>query len=172
MPQNSGKGSSEDQSSLCPSSLPVEKAVASVCLIAVDNGVWASGVLLNDQGLVLTNAHLLEPWRFGKRTSDTSFLGVKPGGFAWSSDSMGSRKIRVRLNHTDPWTWRDAIAIYICKGSLDVALLQLESVPEQLFPMVTDFSRPSIGSKAYVIGHGLFGPRCGITPVIPLLLLS
>ncbi|KAI9076834.1 hypothetical protein K1719_041138 [Acacia pycnantha] len=48
------------------SSLPIEKAMPSICLVTIDDGVWASGVLLNSKGLILTNAHLLEPWRFGK----------------------------------------------------------------------------------------------------------
>ena len=137
--------------------------MCSVCLITVDNGVWASGVLLNDQGLILTNAHLLEPWRFGKKTTDP-FIGGEPGGHKWSLMPRGSRKICVRLDQKNPWIWCDAKVIYVCKGPLDVALLQLESVPDQLCPIIMDFSRPSIGSKAYVIGHGLFGPRCGISP--------
>lgn len=51
-----------------PSQLPVEEAMGGICLVTCDDGVWASGVLLNKQGLILTNAHLLEPWRFGKTT--------------------------------------------------------------------------------------------------------
>lgn len=150
----------EGLSSCCPS--PVEKAVPSVCLITVDDGVWASGVLLNHEGLILTNAHLLEPWRFGKRMADP-FIGGEHATYTWSSSYRGSRNIRVRMDHTDPWIWCDAKVVYICKGPLDVALLQLESVPNQLCPIVMDFSRPSVGSKAYIVGHGLFGPRCGIS---------
>eukprot|EP00249_Psilotum_nudum_P022667 c28604_g1_i1 orf=372-2789(+) len=44
----------------------VEQAIASVVLVTVGGGAWASGIILNDKGLILTNAHLLEPWRFGK----------------------------------------------------------------------------------------------------------
>ncbi|KAJ7546899.1 hypothetical protein O6H91_08G059800 [Diphasiastrum complanatum] len=46
--------------------LAVQKAVASVVLVTVGDGAWASGIILNKGGLILTNAHLLEPWRFGK----------------------------------------------------------------------------------------------------------
>ncbi|KAH7662003.1 Peptidase Do protein [Dioscorea alata] len=53
------------------SQLSLEKTLPSIVLVTVDGGAWASGVLLNDQGLILTNAHLLEPWRFDK----TSLLG-------------------------------------------------------------------------------------------------
>lgn len=188
----------------CPSSLSVQKAMASICLITIDESVWASGVLLNDQGLILTNAHLLEPWRFGKTTvnggrnetkskvlvippEESAFSGYgKVGGYQKSlslpqkalkivdssvaDEGKGCklsfsyerhRNIRVRLDHVDPWIWCDARVAYVCKGPLDVALLQLENVPDQLCPINVDFECPYLGSKAYVIGHGLFGPRCG-----------
>ncbi|KAM5588178.1 hypothetical protein ABKV19_006558 [Rosa sericea] len=175
----------------------VEKAIASVCLITIDDGVWASGVFLNKQGLILTNAHLLEPWRFGKRTASDGSISEAPPllsdgsvspeqkiqGFlpglhkngdpsfgnehgALNSSYKGHRNIRVRLDHMDPWIWCDAKVVYVCKGPLDVALLQLQYIPDQLSPVVMDFSSPSLGSKAYVIGHGLFGPRCGFSPSI------
>ncbi|XP_062013114.1 glyoxysomal processing protease, glyoxysomal [Rosa rugosa] len=175
----------------------VEKAITSVCLITIDDGVWASGVFLNKQGLILTNAHLLEPWRFGKRTASDGSISEAPPllsdrslspeqkiqGFlpglhkngdpsvgnehgALNSSYKGHRNIRVRLDHMDPWVWCDAKVVYVCKGPLDVALLQLQCIPDQLSPVVMDFSSPSLGSKAYVIGHGLFGPRCGFSPSI------
>jgi hypothetical protein len=42
----------------------VERAVSSVVTLAVEDGAWASGVVLSTTGLILTNAHLIEPWRF------------------------------------------------------------------------------------------------------------
>jgi hypothetical protein len=42
----------------------VERAVSSVVTLAVEDGAWASGVVLSETGLILTNAHLIEPWRF------------------------------------------------------------------------------------------------------------
>ncbi|KAK9267768.1 hypothetical protein L1049_010202 [Liquidambar formosana] len=188
---------------------PVEKAMTSICLVTIDDGAWASGVLLNKQGLILTNAHLLEPWRFGKTTvnggrTDTSseaffipsenfvslghkrvggpqksqgFLSKTPyvadtsagddnGGYIFGSTYNGLRRIRVRLDHVDPWIWCDARVVYVSKGPLDIALLQLEFVPDQLCPIGMDFARPSPGSKAYVIGHGLFGPRSDFFPSV------
>lgn len=177
--------------------------MAAICLVTIDDGVWASGVVLNDQGLILTNAHLLEPWRFGKTTvrnvrygtksENLSFLSeeslgqdkvdgnqksqsllpsslktVNPfvvdehGRYKTSLSYGGNKNIRVRLDHTEPWVWCDAKLVYVCRGPLDVALLQLEYVPDELSPIIMDFEWPSSGSKAYVIGHGLFGPRCGI----------
>lgn len=187
------------------SQLPVEKAITAICLVTIDDGVWASGVLLNNQGLILTNAHLVEPFRFGKTTLGSATYGTKSeklsflskesaslwqnrvegsdknqsfipnllgtvnhsvgdehGGYKLSASYGGHRKIRVRLDHTKPWVWCDAKVVFVCKGPLDVALLQLDDVPDQLSPIIMDFECPSLGSRAYVLGHGLFGPRCGI----------
>jgi hypothetical protein len=186
------------------SPLPIEKAMSSVCLVTIGDGVWASGILLNSQGLILTNAHLLEPWRFGKThisgrgygTNTEKFSSMLEGTtshgnrvesiqisqklpskmtnlFPFPNDEKGRyksnstydnhRNIRVRLDHIEPWVWCDAKVVYICKGPWDVALLQLEPVPDNLLPIVINISRPSTGSKAYVIGHGLFGPKCGMS---------
>ncbi|CAL0300907.1 unnamed protein product [Lupinus luteus] len=178
--------------------LPTEKAMASICLVTIGDGVWASGVLLNSQGLILTNAHLLEPWRFGKThlsgggygTNSEKFpfklegatdlrngiasiqksqtLPSKVGTvYSFTADTYNNyRNIRVRLDHVNPSVWCGARVVYICKGPWDVALLQLESVPEKLLPVEINFSRPSTGSKTHVIGHGLFGPKCGFFPSV------
>lgn len=184
----------------------VEKAMASVCLVTIGKGIWASGVLLNRQGLILTNAHLIEPWRFGKtnvsgeRSIENAKLlqshtqhspcsmhngvfGGKKGGNITKNASKnanhdqlednkssfanyGRRNLRVRLNHAEPWIWCDAKVLYICKGPWDVALLQLEQVPEQLSPIIMDCSWPSLGSKIHVIGYGLLGPKSGFSPSV------
>ncbi|KAG4960437.1 Glyoxysomal processing protease, glyoxysomal [Glycine soja] len=189
------------------SPLPIEKAMTSVCLVTIGDGVWASGVLLNSQGLILTNAHLLEPWRFGKehvngggygtnsekissmlegtayvvnrvesnQVSQTSplkmpilypFAANEQGGYKSSPTYDNHRNIRVRLDHIKSWVWCDAKVVYVCKGPWDVALLQLESVPDDLLPITMNFSRPSTGSQAFVIGHGLFGPKHGFFPSV------
>lgn len=188
---------------------PVEKAMSSICLINIDDGAWASGIFLNKQGLVLTNAHLLEPWRFGKAAAggescqttselisfqsnaSSSSEHEKPSGvlsqttvpsghrtsdfpvgdrheasnFNWIRN-LGLRSIRVRLDSTNPWLWSDAKVVYVSKGPLDVALLQLEFIPDQLVPINVDLACPSPGSQAYVIGHGLLGPRSNLLPSV------
>lgn len=188
----------------------VEKAMASICLITVDDGAWASGILLNKKGLVLTNAHLLEPWRFRKTTageksgakSEVNFMRshsvspenkifcshtknwellsteVMPVDLSVSDERRGynfnmvntRRSIRVRLDNKEPGKWVDARVLYVSQGPLDVALLQLDYVPEQLVPIAVDLTCPSPGLKACVIGHGLFGPRRG--KLFPNLFLS
>ncbi|CAN8304032.1 unnamed protein product [Cochlearia groenlandica] len=175
----------------------VEKSMESICLITINDGVWASGVLLNEHGLILTNAHLLEPWRFGRGGvyGEREENGLKPyiiGAEEFSSTkcrfweqegqtktptdlysykqsffhTTGHKGIRVRLFHQGSWTWCPAKTVYICKEKLDVALLQLEHVPGKLQPITADFSSPLLGSSAHVVGHGLFGPRCGLSPSI------
>ncbi|KAL2620277.1 hypothetical protein R1flu_000482 [Riccia fluitans] len=53
----------------------ISQALSSVVLVTIGDGAWASGVILTETGLILTNAHLLEPWRFGKmRSSQHSTL--------------------------------------------------------------------------------------------------
>ncbi|PHU26219.1 hypothetical protein BC332_04551 [Capsicum chinense] len=183
----------------------IEKAMSSICLITVDDGAWASGVLLNKKGLLLTNAHLLEPWRFGKTSVNGSGYKTKSdvvfttpdqsehpgdekfaiyrrnkyllqkelktphffdeqGTFRVNLANTSSRTIRVRLDFMDPWVWTYAKVVHVSRGPLDVALLQLQLVPDELSPITADFMRPSPGSKAYIIGHGLFGPRCDFLP--------
>lgn len=200
----------------CSPPSPVENAMASICLITIDDGAWASGVLMNKQGLILTNAHLLEPWRFrkaaaGEKTgakSDVIFTPsssasperekfgshpkswellstkLKPadlsvsdehGGYKFNMGNTTQRSIRVRLDNRDPWIWVNAKVLYVSQGPLDVALLQLDFVPEKLRPIVMDFTCPFPGSTAYVIGHGLFGPRRGnvsLTLFICILVLT
>ncbi|PWA48272.1 Peptidase S1C [Artemisia annua] len=161
----------------------IEKAMSSICLITVGDGVWASGVLLNSHGLILTNAHLLEPWRFKKTAANETHKTVsniffapsneigawppkKPEIFQSSSNKRNHQSIRVRVDYLDRWIWCDANVLYLSKGPLDIALLQLEFVPDKLQPIVMDFICPSPGSKVYVIGHGLFGPRCDLLPSV------
>ncbi|XP_022142191.1 glyoxysomal processing protease, glyoxysomal isoform X2 [Momordica charantia] len=197
-----------ENSYCCPFPNKVEKAMASVCLVTIGEGIWASGVLLNSQGLILTNAHLIEPWRFGKTNSSAErsienaqllqthtedspcsmhngvFGGKNSGSLKQNASenaniliqdqlqdnksfaNYGRRNLRVRLNHADQWIWCDAKVIYICQGPWDVALLQLEQIPEQLSPIKMDCSCPSSGSKIYVIGHGLLGPKSGFSPSV------
>ncbi|KAK4347178.1 hypothetical protein RND71_033517 [Anisodus tanguticus] len=185
----------------------IEKAMPSICLITVDDGAWASGVLLNKQGLLLTNAHLLEPWRFGKTSVSSSgyntksnvvftpsdqsehpgdekfdihcrnkhllqkelktsqfFVDNEQGSFRVNLANTSSKTIRVRLDFMDPWVWTNAKVVHVSRGPLDVALLQLQLVPDELCPITVDFMHPSPGSKAYILGHGLFGPRCDFLP--------
>lgn len=147
---------------------PVERAISSIVLITVSNGSWASGIVLNTHGLILTNAHLLEPWRYGRthalNTVKKMTCGVQeknPINPSLSTSYRNYDKLRVRLNHLKPWNWSDARVVYVSKGPIDVALLQLETVPDELHPITVDVSPPSIGFHVHAIGHGNFGAWSG-----------
>ncbi|CAA7409128.1 unnamed protein product [Spirodela intermedia] len=176
---------------------PLEKAVSSIVLITMGDEAWASGILVNKHGLILTNAHLLEPWRFRRHAlldsenEESVFSALEGEPFfldgrrspqsllktAEIVDSehqatllgpgyKGYKRIRVRLNHTEPLIWSDAHVVYVSKGPLDIALLQLDLVPQRLHLIVPDFVCPSAGSRVHAIGHGPFGPRSDIRPYV------
>jgi len=71
------------------------------------------------------------------------------------------KRISVRLDHAERQMWCNASVVFISKGPLDVALLQMEKVPVELNTIRPEFVCPTAGSSVYVVGHGLFGPRSG-----------
>jgi peroxisomal leader peptide-processing protease len=171
----------------CISPRSLREAISAVVLVTVGDTSWASGIVLNKRGLVLTNAHLLEPWRFG-RTSPSdlqaSFAGehlnagenkslqpqqgkisnedaVKHKVSSFNLGFKRGKRISVRLDHEERQIWCNASVVFISKGPLDVALLQIEKVPVELNTIRPEFVCPTAGSPVYVVGHGLFGPRSG-----------
>ncbi|KAK2374036.1 translocon at the outer envelope membrane of chloroplasts [Trifolium repens] len=77
------------------SPLPIEKAMSSVCLVTIGDGVWASGILLNSQGLILRNVHLLETWRFGKTQISGRGYGTNADKFSSMLEGTTSHGNRV-----------------------------------------------------------------------------
>ncbi|EES19752.1 glyoxysomal processing protease, glyoxysomal isoform X1 [Sorghum bicolor] len=172
----------------CISPPLLREAISAVVLVTVSDTSWASGIVLNKRGLVLTNAHLLEPWRFG-RTSPSdlqaSFTGEhlnagenkssQPEGKFSNEDAVNhnvslfnlgfkrEKRISVRLDHAERQIWCNASVVFISKGPLDVALLQIDKVPIELNTIRPEFVCPTAGSSVYVVGHGLFGPRSGLS---------
>ncbi|XP_047163563.1 glyoxysomal processing protease, glyoxysomal isoform X4 [Vigna umbellata] len=157
------------------SPLPIEKAMPSVCLVTIGDGVWASGVLLNSQGLILTNAHLLEPWRFGKEHVSGRGYGTNSEKSSSTSEGTAYLGNRVESNQVSqtsqlkmpiiyPFTANEQGGYKLLNPTYDNRRnIRLESVLDDLLPITMEFSRPSTGSKAFVIGHGLFGPKRGMT---------
>ncbi|BBN15391.1 peroxisomal leader peptide-processing protease [Marchantia polymorpha subsp. ruderalis] len=76
---------SEAKSDMSPA---ISKALNSVVLVTIGDGAWASGVVLSESGLILTNAHLLEPWRFGKMRSSqhNNLLSTRQVLSAWGAE--------------------------------------------------------------------------------------
>jgi hypothetical protein len=46
--------------------------------------------------------------------------------------------------------------VFISKGPLDIALLQIDKVPIELNTIRPEFVCPTAGSSVYVVGHGRF----------------
>uniref|UniRef100_J3M8J0 Glyoxysomal processing protease, glyoxysomal n=1 Tax=Oryza brachyantha TaxID=4533 RepID=J3M8J0_ORYBR len=184
----SNSASSLNQYDISPS-LP--EAISSVVLVTVGETSWASGIILNKNGLILTNAHLLEPWRFGRTSSlglqnkITSFSeehtcegennllqprhckvsngdAVKHDVSLFNLGFKRDRAISIRLDHGERQTWCNARVVFISKGPLDVALLQMEKIPIELCAIRPEFICPTAGSSVYVVGHGLLGPQSGL----------
>ncbi|CAN6337191.1 unnamed protein product [Urochloa humidicola] len=171
---------------ISPSS--IREAISAVVLVTVGDSSWASGIVINKRGLVLTNAHLLEPWRFGRNSPlgiQKSFAGeplnarenislqpqqckvsdedaVKHEVSLFNLGFKREKRISVRLDHAESQLWCDASVVFISKGPLDVALLQMEKAPIELNAVRPEFVCPTAGSSVYVVGHGLFGPRSGL----------
>uniref|UniRef100_A0A0A9DQH7 DEG15 n=1 Tax=Arundo donax TaxID=35708 RepID=A0A0A9DQH7_ARUDO len=72
----------------CISPFSLREAISSVVLVTVGDTSWASGIILNKNGLVLTNAHLLEPWRFGR----TSPLGLQNKVTSFAGEQLDARE--------------------------------------------------------------------------------
>ncbi|XP_058099879.1 glyoxysomal processing protease, glyoxysomal-like [Magnolia sinica] len=168
----------------CSPPFPFEKAMPFYCSCRV----------LNNQGLIPTSAHTLQQLRFPTKRplsgmDVTTFPTISicelersddKNRRQWSSPSLVEtmngcvgdviekryERLYVRLDHTEPPLWCYATAVYVSKGPLDVALLQLESFPNQLRPITPHFGCPSPGSKTFVTGHCLFGPTSGLYPFV------
>ncbi|WOL10420.1 glyoxysomal processing protease, glyoxysomal [Canna indica] len=189
-----------------PDFVPLQKAMSSIALITVGDGTWASGIILDQQGLILTNAHVLEPWRFirkstvglmskriespvqynisfsekmrnpSKEESNRLFPSVLGNSNSYGVSAYDAslqnlsqknyRKISVRLDNMENQLWYDASVVYVSKGPMDVALLQLDDVPSQFCAVSPEFDCPSIGLPVHVIGHGLLGPQSDIGPSV------
>ncbi|KAG1347401.1 putative serine/threonine-protein kinase 4 [Cocos nucifera] len=204
--QKEPKKAHKEQSDIQIDGSPFKKALSSIVLVTVGSGAWASGIVLNKHGLILTNAHIVEPWRFGR----TSLLGVTDNNtilsgrhdipLSWREGNAGEQEsqiffpsllggssslgisghgasllnfshnrygnISVRLDHMERAIWCSARVVYVSKGPLDIALLQLEPVPNQLHAINPEFRCPPSGLSVRVIGHGLLGPRSDVCPSV------
>ncbi|XP_010929294.1 glyoxysomal processing protease, glyoxysomal [Elaeis guineensis] len=200
------KRAQKEQSDRQIDSSPFKKALSSIVLVTVGSGAWASGIVLNKHGLILTNAHIVEPWRFGRTsllglTDNNTISSVQHGmPLSWREGNVGEQEsqiffpsrlggssslgvsghgasllnfshnrygnISVRLDHMDCPIWCSARVVYVSKGPLDIALLQLESVPNQLHEINPEFRCPPSGLSVHVIGHGLLGPQSDVCPSV------
>ena len=126
----------------------LEHANRSLSCIKVGRS-WASGIVLNKSGYILTCAHLFVPFltKSLKLKREYSII-VKSGG--------GTRG-----------GWERAKLVYVCTHTIDLALVKIAAPnPEMLHP-VTFSPGPTLpGQAAIVLGHAIFDPSFGFLPSV------
>ena len=103
---------------------------------------WASGILLNGDGYILTCAHLLNPFLISNTNNK-----LKSG-----------TNIMIRCDGSFIGQWQPADVIYVSKGAIDFAVVKIDMVPNGA--KAIQFARNEIlrGQQATVFGHALFDP--------------
>lgn len=133
----------------------VDRGQKSLACIRVGKS-WASGILLNSEGFVLTCAHL-----FGPFVTGASNRKLKAGYDVW-----------VKLDGRKFGVWEKAKLIYACTQSIDMALVQLVSEQstislKETFPVtLANCSQITPGQQCVVIGHALFEPSLDFNPSV------
>lgn len=128
----------------------VDHSAASVVLICV-NTSWGSGILISEEGYILSCAHLFRP-----------YTNVNPNTKRLQMRHRRT-KIRVTLRDDERRIECEAQLLFCSQGPIDIALLKivnldsdlrLDSVP--LLPESAPLPRP--GDKCVAIGHAIFDP--------------
>ena len=111
---------------------------------------WASGILLDDQGYILTCAHLLKP--FLRNNSQTEL--------------NTGYNVSVRCDGSFIGIWQDAEIIYVCDKTIDIAVVKLADVPLGAKPIVFAPGDIIRGQAGTILGHALFEPSLEIRPSV------
>jgi len=111
--------------------------------------LWASGILLSNDGYIITTAHLLRTTN--NNNIDVSYLAV-------------TARIYCNIENTKlGFKWMPCDVKYVCNSSyMDVAILKLRNFDPKLHlePIeVEDKIDPMEGEEAFVFGYPLFLPH-------------
>lgn len=131
-------------------------ALPSIVLISMQSSGWASGIVLNKQGYILTNAHVIQP-----RSSNKGHDSHQP--------HILQSSIRVRLGSSEVngFSWHDAEVIYVFHHVLDIAVIRLiDCEPSLLHPANLMTEPVTAGQAVGVVGYALFGPECFMGPSV------
>jgi len=134
----------------------VAQAACSVVLVRV-NTSWGSGILISEDGIIITCAHLFKT--FTIRNTRSGRLEMR----------KISTRILVTFRDHEKTTF-PAELVFCAKGPIDVALLRIRGQPN-LFPKpvelpqdVTNFA--FAGQKCVALGHAIFNPNVGLQATI------
>lgn len=146
----------------------VEHAVTSVVLITIGDGAWASGIILSKNGLILTNAHLLEPWRFGRtRIAPLPVKGTIP------HDTGSGEYLEAQVNYLQgPDTLKGVMTSGVSSSPFDVAQKNYQRIRVRLDhhqPRSWHAARPVYVSQGPldIALLQLESPPLGLCPITP-----
>ncbi|GAX79208.1 hypothetical protein CEUSTIGMA_g6648.t1 [Chlamydomonas eustigma] len=124
---------------------PLERALQGVVMVRSEES-WATGILISQSGLILTNAHLFTQQRsYSTSHREASMASTSHASasaeYAPTATSSPPKQmtaptlcsVRILISHAGPhFVWLTANIVYVFQNHLDIAVLQLEGVRQHL----------------------------------------